>query len=282
MRNFILFIRRFSNLLLFLLLEVVCVVFIARTNTMQGNDIMSSANLLIAGVYQQQDDVAYYFALKSMNDSLISENIKLREQVAQYQEVDTLYDSTATCLKPIDSIRFVKYADYTYRYARIINKSVNAVNNYITINRGEQDGIRKNMAVVSANGTVGRIVHTSAHFSSAISVLSKKQAVSAGLKDGTVGHVTWAGYNPNELMMNDVPQQIHVAIGDSVFTTEYSFFPPNVLVGTVFKKERNESKNLQVLYIKPATDFRRLQYVYVVENKMTEERDNLENKSKGN
>ncbi len=259
------------------MLEVVCVVLIARTNTMQGNDIMSSANLLIAGIYQQQDDVAYYFALRNMNDSLLNENIRLREQLAAYSEVDTLYDSTAAYIKPIDSTHFVKYADYTYRSAKVINKSVNAVNNYITINRGEKDGVRKNMAVVSSTGVVGRVVHTSAHFASAISVLSKKQAVSAGLKDGTVGHVTWAGYNPSELVMNDVPQQIRVNIGDSVFTTEYSFFPPNVLVGTVTKKEMNESKNLQVLYIKPATDFRRVQYVYVVENLMTEEKNNLEN-----
>lgn len=250
---------------------------IARTNTMQGNDIMSSANVLIAGMYQQQDDVAYYFALRQMNDSLLNENIQLRQQLAGYKEVDTLYDSTAAYIKQIDSTHYIKYADYTYYSARVINNSVGAVNNYITINRGTKDGVQKNMAVVSANGVVGRVVHTSKHFASAISVLSKKQPVSAGLKDGTTGHVTWAGFNPQELVMNDVPQQITVNIGDSVFTTEYSFFPPNVLIGIITKKETNTSKNLQVLYIKPTTDFRSLQYVYVVENKMAAERNQLEN-----
>lgn len=277
MRNFILFIRRFFNLILFLLLEVICVVLIARTNTLQGNDIMSSANVLIAGIYQKQSDVAYYFALKRMNDSLITENAELRRQLSVQYSVDTFYDSTATITThPQGKPEIVTYADYVYRTARVINNSIGYANNYITINRGEQDGVKKGMAVTSGNGAVGRIVNTSAHFATAISILSTKQQVSARLKDGTIGYVIWNGKRPDELVMKDVPQQIKVRKGDSVMTTAYSFFPPDVLIGTVSKIEVVKSNSLQILHLKPATTFRSLQYVYVVENKKQEERNNLE------
>lgn len=283
MRNFIQFIRRFFNLILFLALEAVCIVLIGRTNTLQGNDIMSSANMVLGSMYQQRSDVAYYFALRSMNDSLVAENLALRRQIAQTAGKDVLYDSSATVtLKSADSTVPVKYAAYYYRTAKVINNTVGAVNNYITLNRGEKDGIRKDMAVISASGAVGRVVNTSAHFSTAISVLSKKQQVSARLKDGTIGYVSWDGYDADELQMRDVPTQIKVRKGDTVYTTDYSFFPSDVLIGVVFKIAIIKSKNMQVLYLKPTTNFRRLQYVYIVENTMGKERKELEELNEAN
>ncbi|HYD23071.1 MAG TPA: rod shape-determining protein MreC, partial [Flavipsychrobacter sp.] len=204
-----------------------------------------------------------------------------RQQLARRGETDKLYDSVATIpVAANDSGRIVKYADYQYRTARVINNSVGAVNNYITLNRGEKDGVRKNMSVISANGAVGRIVNTSAHFSTAISVLSKKQQVSAKLKDGTIGYVSWDGKDPSRLQMRDVPNQIKVRKGDTVYTTEYSFFPANVPIGKVYKTTLIKSKNLQVLYLRPTANFRNLQYVYVVENKMANERIRLEEAAK--
>lgn len=244
---------------------------------MQGNDVMSSANMLLGSLYKQRNDVSYYFALKRMNDSLLSENVALKKQMAGYHGIDTLKDSTARYITGgQDSVNVVRYASYDYRTARVINNTVGAVNNYITLNRGENHGIKKDMAVISTNGAVGRIVHTSAHFSTAISILSKKQQVSARLKDGTVGYVSWDGTDPDKLLMKNVPNQIKVYKGDTVYTTEYSFFPPDIAIGVVYKTAIIKSKNLQVLYLRPGTNFRRLQYVYVVENKLAGERKQLE------
>ncbi len=278
MRNFILFIRRFSNLLLFLIVEIICVVLIARTNTLQGNDIMSSANLLIGGLYERQNNVANYFALRKMNDSLLNENIRLRTTIAQLKSVDTMADFNITLAVNASDTgnHTVQYANYVYRTARVINNSITSANNYITINRGSNDGIKKGMAVLSSTGVVGKVVHVSSRYASILSVLSVKQQVSAKLKDGTFGPVTWKGKNPDELTMKDVPQQIKVNVGDSVYTTSYSFFPQDILIGIVAEKEFQEHNNLQLLHVKTATNFRTLQYVYVVDNKYLKERTDLE------
>jgi rod shape-determining protein MreC len=280
-RTFILFIRRFFNLILFLALEIASIVLISNTQTLQGTDIVSSANTVSGLLYKKQSDVIYYFGLRKMNDSLLSENLRLRALLSSRYEYDTLKDIVIKREKDkVDSVHTIKYAEYIYRTARVVNNSVSFANNYITINRGYADGIGKNMAVVSGTGIVGRIVHVSAHFASALSVLSVKQQVSARLKDGTIGYIAWDGERPDVMVMKDVPQQIKVKPGDSVYTTSVSFFPPDIMIGTVLRVETVKKNNLQLLYLKPATNFRQLQYVYVVENKMFDERKHLEDSLK--
>ncbi|MBE2289361.1 MAG: rod shape-determining protein MreC [Chitinophagaceae bacterium] len=282
MRNFIFFIRRFFNLILFLTLEVMCIVMIERTNTLQGNDIVSSANAVSGLVYKKQNDVVYYFGLRRMNDSLQNENARLRQIIEQYRSLDTLSDSLVKTKTQVGDTakHIVRYAEYVYRTARVINNSVNATDNFITINRGSRHGIGKNMAVLSGSGVVGRVEHVSANYSSILSVLSAKQRVSARLKNIANGFVVWEGKNPRVLTMIDVPQQVEVKKGDSVFTNSYSlYFPPEVLIGTVIKTEPIKKNAMQHIYLKSSTDFANLQYVYVVENKMRQEKTQLEDSS---
>lgn len=283
MRNFIRFVRRFFNLILFIALEVLCAVLIARTNTVQGDDLLSSSNAVSGFLYKRQSALVYYFGLGAMNDSLLRENTRLREQLSRLKySVDTLTDSAVQ--KPVvanDSAKTVEYATYTYRTARVINNSVAQRNNYITLNRGEQDGVRKDMAVVSGTGVVGKVVHTSKHFSTVLSVLSAVQTVSARLKDGTTGQVAWIHEGqtprPDVLYMPDVPSEIPMRIGDSVWTTTYSFFPPDVLVGIIDKVLIVKKTGKRLLHLRPATNFRNMQYVYVVENAYQREQKELEN-----
>ena len=72
-----------------------------------------------------------------MNDSLLNENAELRKKIDQLHSVDTLKDSLVhRKFTPADTmVHVVKYADYIYRTARVINNSTNASDNYITINR---------------------------------------------------------------------------------------------------------------------------------------------------
>lgn len=283
MRNFILFIRRFFNLILFLGLEIVCIILIARTHTLQGNEIMNSANAVSGLMYKKQNDVVYYFGLRSMNDSLLSENARLRDMLARYAEADTLPDTTVTrpiITKKTDSTNIIRYANYVYRTARVINNSVGASDNYITINRGSKHGIKEKMAVVSGTGVVGKIVAVSDNYAVALSVLSMKQQVSAKLKDGTFGFVTWEGGRPDLLYMKDISAEIKVKRGDSVFTTSFSFFPSDILIGRVVKVQKIAKNNQQLLTLQSATNFRNLQYVYVVENTMLDERLQLEDSTK--
>jgi rod shape-determining protein MreC len=282
-RNFIRFISRFFNLILFLVLEVVCAVLIGRTSTIQGDDLMSSSNAVSGFYYKRQNDLVYYFGLGTMNDSLLHENSRLREQIAELSHShDVLRDSAV--MRAVghtqDSTHRVTYARYIYRTARVINNSVTQRNNYITLNRGTDDGIHKDMAVISGTGVVGKVVHTSKHFSTVLSVLSNIQTVSARLKDGTSGQVTWVYEGtvgrPERLYLPEMPGETPMHLGDSVWTTTFSFFPPDVLIGTIEKVYKIAKTGKRVLLLKPSTNFRNMMYVYVVENTYQLEQKKLE------
>lgn len=263
-------------------LEILCFVLISRSRSLQGDEIVSSANTAVGIIYKKKSDLTYYISLGKMNDSLLNENMRLRKALDQYKTVDTLKDIPVhQVLSNTDTaVHIVKYADYIYRTARVINNSVDGVNNYITINRGSKDGITKGMSVISGTGLVGRVEVVSAHFASILSILSTKQQVSARLKDGTFKSTVWDNEHPDVFMMKDMPQEIKIKRGDSVFTTSFgNTFPPDVLIGTVTKIEINKKNGKQQLYLQPATNFRRLQYVYVLENVMNVEKKQLEDSS---
>lgn len=293
MRNFLLLIRRFWNIILFLILEVISFSMISKNHSTQGLDIVNSSNAVSGFVYKKQNDVVYYFQLKRMNDSLLQENTRLRNLIAANSNVDSFSDMTARipvtvrdtsrkdssgiALAPTGKVKVVRYASYRYIPARVINNSIsNDRINYITINRGADDGIRKEMAVVTGNGIVGRVANVSAHYARVASVLSDRK-VSTKLSDGTSNLITiWNPGSPEFVVTEKVPLYIKVKKGDSVFTTGYSFFPENVLIGTVAKIDTVKATNAKNLKIRLSTNFRNLQYVYVVEDKMSEERKQLE------
>lgn len=278
------FIRRFSHLLLFLGLEALCFYLISRTATMQGGAIVSSANRLTGALYERQSNVAMFFNLPEENDSLLRENARLRAQLSSLlYEADTLRDSSGqiTYIEPVisgtgDSSRVLKYADYEYRTARVVNNSVSEKNNFITIARGTEEGVKAGQAVISGSGVVGKVVYAKAHFAAVISVLSDRQPVSGILKDGTLGTVRWRYGSPDALEMENIPGDLKVYRGDSVMTTAYSFAPPDILIGRVEKLRRNKRNNTQTLILRPGVNFRKLRYVYVVENTLSGERKAVE------
>lgn len=300
MRNFILLIRRFWNIILFLILEVISMSMISRSRNMQGMDIVSSSNAVTGYIYKKQNDIVYYFQLKRLNDSLLNENARLRNELAGRSNIDTFSDviaripvtikdttakkdSSGATFTSTGSVKVVRYASYHYIPARVINNSIsNDRINYLTINRGARDGVRREMAVVTGNGIVGRVADVSERYARIVSVLSDRK-VSTKLSDGTSNLITvWNPGSPDYVVTEKVPVYTKVKKGDSVFTTGYSFFPENVLIGTVARIDTMKATNSKNLKIKLSTNFRNLQYVYVVEDKVGEERRQLEARAKQN
>ncbi len=289
MNGFFQLLRRFSHLLFFLGLEALCFYLMSRTKTMQGADVLSSANAISGGLYKRQNAVAQYLDLPRENDSLLAENARLRATLAHLQqEQDTLRDSAAAIsyeelrlATSTDSGRIIRYARYVYRTARVVNNSVSERNNFVTLARGTADGIKAGQAVVSANGgLVGIVIYVNTHFSAAISILSDYKPVSAMLENGTLGTVRWRYGSPEVLYMESMPLEQKVLRGDSVLTTSFSFAPPNVLVGRVERLQRNKRNNTQTLLLRPAAPFRNLRHVYVVENTYLSERKEVEDSAR--
>lgn len=207
--------------------------------------------------------------LKRVNDSLAIENSRLKSQLAVKVEPNPLKDSSRSSIINIDSS--IKTVNFKYIPAKVLNNSIDQKVNYITLNVGSKQGIKKNMSVINDKGIVGKISHVSENYSVAISVLSEHFNVSAMLSDGTVGKVAWDGKDPEFVMLNGIPQSVKVKPLDSVFTSGYSIFPEKILIGRAAKSNNGTSYKIWL-----STKFTKLHYVYVIEETTNIERIQLE------
>jgi rod shape-determining protein MreC len=250
-----------------------------RYNKFHEAAFMNVAKEVTGGVYDRVNNTEYYFHLKRTNDSLVHENERLRNLMASNFENP---DTSSIIVKdtiPFDTLGH--YRKFLWREAKVSNNSTSTQNNYITIHRGENQGVRKDMGVVSANGVVGVVVNTSANYATVMSLLHRQNRLSGSLKKSReTGTVLWNGDSPLFLTLINIPKSAKIALGDTVITSQYATrFPPTV-IGTVYNIVEDQSTNFYMLTIRPATNFFSLQNVYVVENLQAEEQKQLEEATK--
>ena len=112
-------------------------------------------------------------------------------------------------------------------------------------------------------------------------MLNKQSRISARLKKtGESGKIEWDGANPRLVQMRDIPKSVKIEKGDSVITSQYSDFPPGILIGIIEKVILEKSSNNYLLQVRPANDFSRLHNVFVVSNLQRNEQLELEDKLK--
>lgn len=287
MRNLIIFLRRYFNFFLFLLLEVICIVLVFQNNNFQRTAYINSANNISGKLYDKYNNIQYYFHLKATNDSLVAENTRLHNALAS--SFDSV--STANGVR-IDTIR--KYSDdsarkvigaevrkYYYAEAKVVNNSLNKPMNYITIHRGSKQGIKPNMGVISSSGVVGVVRSVSDNYAVILSLLSKSNSVSisARLQNGKeMGSVHWDGDDPEYATLRDIPKSAKMHKGDTVVTSGFSaLFPENIPIGYIVGyMQGDKSSTSRPIKLKLATNFYNLQYVYVIENLLKDEQQRLE------
>jgi rod shape-determining protein MreC len=279
-RNIFLFIRRYFNFLFFLVLQIVALSFLFRYNKFHEAAFMGVANEITGRVGERYSNVQYYFHLKKENESLAKKNEELLNLLpSNFQPADTSVQVVTDTI-PYDTLGH--FRKYVWRGARVVNNSISLQNNYITIHRGENQGVHKDMGVISSDGIVGTVVNTSENFAVVMSMLNRQSNVSAKVKKtGEVGKVQWDGTSPLFVTMVNVPKSVKIAKGDTIVTSGYSLkYPENIMVGTVQEILSDKGTNFYTLKLKPATNFYSVAHVFVVENLQAEEQRKLEETSR--
>lgn len=272
MRNLIIFIRRYFNFFIFLILGIFCLSLFLRRNNFQRTAYVNSANAVSGYLFHKYNTVQYYFHLKEVNDSLVRQNAQLLNQVNS--------DFFAPDTQTVSRIDSTTKKQYDYYPAQVVNNSVNEPANYLTLYRGREEGIEKGMGVIGPQGVVGIVRAVSPHYSVVMSLLNKDMRISAKLTStGNFGSVRWdiAHANPLFGTLLDIPKNVPLHRGDSVITSGYSaIFPPGLLIGYVEGVRESPSSNFHIIKIRFATHFRNLQYVYIIKNNNAEEQKKVE------
>ena len=169
------FLKKYSYWLLFILLEGGSLLLLFRFNLYQGSVWFTSANAVSGRVLEWESDFLSYIALGERNKDLMRKNLVLEQRVRALTELldRAEHDSTYTEMRQrelLDGFGMVP--------AEVVSNSVNRHNNYLTINKGELDGVKPEMGVVCGTGIVGIVYLTSPHYAIVMPLFALGRAAS--------------------------------------------------------------------------------------------------------
>jgi rod shape-determining protein MreC len=251
-----------------------------RFNNYQGSAFFTSSNQVAGMVYEAANNVTGYFHLKSINDDLVQKNVELELQMERLRSALMELTADSAGLEKMKSDALKGYDIYR---ADVINNSLTHVDNYITIDKGENDGIRPEMGVINGNGVVGIVYQTSANYSVVIPILNSKSSISCKIKRSDYfGFLKWDGGASEYATVKDMPRHSLFSLGDTIVTSGHSaVFPGGIPIGTVEDMSDSHDGLSYLLKVKLFTDFGRLNDVRVIAQKGQEEQIELEQKVKG-
>jgi len=283
LKNIIGFIRQNFTFFTFLILQIVSLVMLSSFSKSHQTFLGGWTNQMIGEINTRYNNWSYFFRLKETNAKLVLENIELRNQLKQnFVPYDTS-KKLATIILRKDSVEKVR--KFFYLPAKVVRNTFTLQKNYITIERGSLQGVKKDMAAISPDGSiVGIVVEVGENYSKIMSLLHRNSKVSAMLKrDKVAGTVEWDGSDPEILILKNISKSAAPKLGDTVYTSPYSAsFPPQLMVGRVTQIIADPASNFLTLNLKSSTNFYNLEYIYLVENKRMAEQLGIEKNKEPN
>ncbi|MDE7411914.1 MAG: rod shape-determining protein MreC [Paramuribaculum sp.] len=276
MHNLLSFLIKARPWILFTIYVVASSFLLFRNNPYQHWLYLTSANAISAGTYRAANYVTSYFNLRSINEDLQSRNTELELEILRLKDkVKGYMDKEYAETVPVDTA----FSRYDFILAHVINNSVIHAHNYITIDKGELDGVRPDMGVIDQNGIVGKVNIVGPHSARIISLLNNNLRISCKVRGSEqVGSLVWDGKDTSTALLEELPRHAKFAIGDTIVTSGYSTaFPEGVPVGVVIAEKKYYDENFYTLSIKLFTDFTTLSTVRVVVDDMASELAAIEN-----
>ncbi|WP_347174226.1 rod shape-determining protein MreC [Polaribacter uvawellassae] len=258
MQQLFYFFRKYKYFLFFLLLGFISIFFTINNNNFHKSKFISSANEITGGLYDKTSQISNYFNLKHQNEELILENNNLKNLVEKYTSIA---DSLAI-INIVDSTKY--HQKYSYTTAKINRNNYHNQNNILLINKGRNQGVYKEMAVVNSKGIIGITDDVSANYARVQSILNSNSKINAKLKNSFhFGTLIWDGQDYNIVQLEDIPRQADIKVGDTIITGGKStIFPEGILIGTIQKI--NSQSNNNSIDIKLFNDMSNIGNVYVV------------------
>jgi rod shape-determining protein MreC len=224
------------------------------------NAISLTLDLLSSGFH----NYLYLLNTRQQNIQLLEENRRLLGSIAALRETE----QENTRLRKL--LSFEEKFNLNSIVARVIAKDVSTEFRAVRINRGESSGVRPNMAVVTNEGVVGRVLRTTKTTSDVVTILDLLSAVDAidersrahGVVEGVTDEVCSLRYTlrTDDIQNNDI--LISSGLG--------GIWPKGIPVGFVSKVNRKPFGITQEVEVRPSVDFTKLEEVIIILQNETE------------
>lgn len=203
--------------------------------------------------------------------TLLDENTKLKEQVAQLTEENTILQQDKYELHKLQTLFQLdeQYGAYEKVGARIIARDAGNWYSSFLIDKGSKDGLKEDMNVVADGGLVGRISSVGPNWARVLSVISDDSNVS-GMTLATEDNLIVSG-DLKEMadgcivFTKLIDSQNKVVVGDKVVTSNISDkYLPNILIGYISEIKKDSNNLTKSGLLIPVVDFEHLSEVLVI------------------
>lgn len=193
-------------------------------------------------------------ALEAEVARLQAEIISLKQQIGETQVLSALVDFAR--VNP----------EYRYVAASVIGRDPSPFLQYVIINRGSDDGLRRGMPVVTQQGLVGRVAAVTAGAARLQLITDPSSKINVRLEPSRAAAVL-QGEITGDVSLDMIPQLTAVQTGDLVLTSGLGGnYPPNILVGQVTGVRSLDTDLFQRASVQPVVDFNQLEIVLVITN----------------
>ncbi|WP_075982450.1 rod shape-determining protein MreC [Bacillus massilinigeriensis] len=221
----------------------------------------------VAGFFTNVQDLQNTYQENKKLKSRLDELAKLEADV---QELKKENDDLRGILDKKDHLR-----SYDPIQATVIGRNPDLWHELLIINKGKVNGVKKNMAVITANGLIGK-VKSSQQFSSTVQLLSSMDhtnrisAVVKGKKDA-FGIINGYDEKTELLLLKRIPSKAKVKKDQIVITSGLGgVFPKGLPIGKVVSVEPDENGLTQTAYVQPGASFYDIENVIVVKREITQ------------
>jgi rod shape-determining protein MreC len=210
------------------------------------------------GISDTWQSLTSFGQLREENKALKKEVAELRQDTINLKEFE------------LENIRLRKEVGAPVRgqfvtvFATVIGKSVNTWQATVILDRGSQNGIKRQMAVATADGLVGQVMSTTANSCLVQLIMDQKSAVGVRLENSRATGII-EGEGQNELNLNYLSKEVKTAKGEIVISSGLGgLYPAGLVVGTVSKVGQRTDGLFQNVSVSPAVDFWTLEEVFII------------------
>lgn len=252
--------------MLFILVEVLAIGYYSSATSFTRARLLTISNGVTGSVNGAFASVGDYFRLRSENEMLSQRIVELEGVLAEYVEAPTRRRITSEEIAP-----------YLFGEAQVVRNSVFSQHNYFTINKGLNDDVEANMAVLTPEGYIaGYVIDCSEHFAVCMSPANRDFTMGGkGAHNEFMGSIAWDGKDYHRVSLENIPHYANFSVGDTILSTVSYRFPPGRIIGYVEEFEPSQDRMNSHLVVRLAADLAKLDRVLLVKFMDSEEFEEL-------
>jgi rod shape-determining protein MreC len=269
-RGFFLFRRYHLFIFIILLLLFALVLMSLRAQQRKGVEFFDALLMEICSPFQK----ASTFVSKTIRGTfqqyvflvnLEKENRMLKQKVAELQaETHQIKEMRLANDRLRHLLQFREKNSSSMIGAEVIGQDPSSWFKSVTIDKGERDGVKRGMAVVSPTGIIGQILKTAPHYATVLLITDYNSAIDS-IVQRTRAKAIVEGKGENRCQLKYLLRTEEVAVGDTVVTSGLGGnFPKGLMVGEIKQVDKKGHGIFQHAELVPSVDFTQIEEVFVI------------------